>query len=510
MKRLMIITLSCLWLLAAGVSAYQELETLTGDYQSDQYGTSLAVVDFNADGVPDLVVGAPASDIAGVSSGRVYIYLGGQADMVADFTLAGTAGSFFGQSVASAGDFNHDGYEDLLVGAPFYDLPDTNVGAVGLYYGGPSPDTAVDHIFTGTSRHGYFGTAVAPAGDFNDDGYDDIVIGAYKADWGAFEDPGKAYVYFGGTVPDYTADLTLIGVADGERFGCAVYGVELNGDNVTDIAIGAYSYDGAFVNQGRVYVFYGGTSPDSLFDLSITGANAGYRLGWSLTGGLINDDTWSDLVVGLDGYPIDTFTAGQIRAYFGGPSFDNTDDFTWNLARAQTDRVGRAVGSGVDWDGDGYDEIVAGVPGNDDGGINAGGAALISGGASLTLDGQCVGTSAAEEMGESVCLWPGFGASETVVIAAGAPGYGSYRGRVVLYGPEGPGCCELRADIDGSGSGPDISDLVYLVSYMFSGGPTPPCMEHADVNGSGSGPDISDLVYLVSYMFSGGPPPVAC
>ncbi len=79
----------------------------------------------------------------------------------------------------------------------------------------------------------------------------------------------------------------------------------------------------------------------------------------------------------------------------------------------------------------------------------------------------------------------------------------------------GETCCNLRGDIDHSGAGPDISDLVYLVSYMFSGGTPPPCEEggvylEADVDGSGAGPDISDLVYLVSYMFSGGPAPVPC
>ncbi len=73
-----------------------------------------------------------------------------------------------------------------------------------------------------------------------------------------------------------------------------------------------------------------------------------------------------------------------------------------------------------------------------------------------------------------------------------------------------PPDCLLRGDIDHSGDGPNIADLVYLVSYMFSAGPEPPCMAAADVNGDEAGPDISDLVYLVSYMFSGGPPPVPC
>ena len=63
-------------------------------------------------------------------------------------------------------------------------------------------------------------------------------------------------------------------------------------------------------------------------------------------------------------------------------------------------------------------------------------------------------------------------------------------------------------DIDGDGSSTiDIADLVYLVDYMFNGGPEPPVMEAADVDGSGGVIDIADLVYLVDYMFNGGPEP---
>ena len=71
-------------------------------------------------------------------------------------------------------------------------------------------------------------------------------------------------------------------------------------------------------------------------------------------------------------------------------------------------------------------------------------------------------------------------------------------------------CCLLRGDIDHNGTGPDIADLVYLVQYMFDGGPEPPCLAEADVNGDGTGPDIADLVYLVTYMFGGSPAPVPC
>jgi len=70
------------------------------------------------------------------------------------------------------------------------------------------------------------------------------------------------------------------------------------------------------------------------------------------------------------------------------------------------------------------------------------------------------------------------------------------------------GALFICGDIDNSGADPDISDLVYLVDYMFTGGPLPPIMEAADVDGSGGDIDISDLVYLVDYMFTSGPPPL--
>ncbi|MDH4033746.1 MAG: PQQ-dependent sugar dehydrogenase, partial [candidate division Zixibacteria bacterium] len=73
-------------------------------------------------------------------------------------------------------------------------------------------------------------------------------------------------------------------------------------------------------------------------------------------------------------------------------------------------------------------------------------------------------------------------------------------------------CVGIRGNVDGSfDDGIDISDLVYLVDFMFNGGPQPSCFEEADVDASGSAPiDIADLVYLVDYMFTGGPAPSSC
>ncbi|MCK4460337.1 MAG: T9SS type A sorting domain-containing protein [candidate division Zixibacteria bacterium] len=71
-------------------------------------------------------------------------------------------------------------------------------------------------------------------------------------------------------------------------------------------------------------------------------------------------------------------------------------------------------------------------------------------------------------------------------------------------------CVDDRGNVDGDPDDiVDISDLTYLVDYMFTGGPPPPCPKEADLNGDG-GVDIADLVYFVDYMFTGGPAPVPC
>jgi len=86
-----------------------------------------------------------------------------------------------------------------------------------------------------------------------------------------------------------------------------------------------------------------------------------------------------------------------------------------------------------------------------------------------------------------------------------------------LFGGGNEDCCDLRGDINHDGVGPDIADLVHLVSYMFQPPSDPPVCEEdglymeADINGDGVGPDIADLVHLVSYMFQPpSPAPVDC
>ncbi|UCC45685.1 MAG: FG-GAP repeat protein [Candidatus Zixiibacteriota bacterium] len=413
---------------------YEFVGAVQGEKVGDQYGSAFCTVDFNNDGFQDLVVAAPAADDAGTSSGKVYIYYGGPlADSAADLTIVGVAGSFFGKALSSGGDYNNDGSEDLLVGAPFYDLPASNAGAVFVFFGGISPDTTVDMIITGEAESDYFGTAVAGMVDFNNDSRDDIAVGAYRANWGSFENAGKVYLYYGDASPDQSFDRILVGEADGERFGYSVAAGDFDGDNNPDLAVGAYSYDDTEINQGRVYIFNGGPSTDTLPDLIITGQSAGHKFGWSLASGHVLGGSWCDLVMGTDGFEIGATSAGRVYLFDGGPGMDGIAAFTHDLGRPEEDLFGFAVGSGADLDADGYDDIIAGMPGNDDGGDSAGGARIFLGGASVTVDTTVLGASMGEQLGHAVVIWNDFGPGDGTALAVGGIGYDNFRGRVFLF-----------------------------------------------------------------------------
>ena len=95
--------------------------------------------------------------------------------------------------------------------------------------------------------------------------------------------------------------------------------------------------------------------------------------------------------------------------------------------------------------------------------------------------------------------------SKVVLSAAKVPSFSFTEWTLVVES-----CCQFRGDVNHDGGNPDISDLTYLVDYLFTGGLQPPCLEEADLNGDTGSPDITDLTYLVDYLFGGGPNPVGC
>src|SRR5262245_62051016 len=194
--------------------------------------------------IAGLFIAARAPSAASVSS-RLLIDPVGEND-----------GDIFGSSVASVGDVNGDGYDDVIIGANFFPS-EGGQGRAYLYFGGPAIDSLADLVIPfPPGGSGWFGISVASAGDFNGDGYPDIIVGARYAVFS-----GKAFIYYGGPSLDATPDLTLTGENTGSWFGSSVASVgDVNGDGFDDVIVGAPNYGS---QAGRAYVFLGGSVPDA-------------------------------------------------------------------------------------------------------------------------------------------------------------------------------------------------------------------------------------------------------
>lgn len=348
---------------------------LAGVVPGETFGCSVSTAgDVNGDTYTDIIVGAYQSGTATNPSGRAYIYFGGpRADDRADVVLSGeAAGDAFGVSVAAAGDVNHDGFGDVIVGAYENDAKGANAGRAYVYFGGPTMDGRPDAVFTGEMPGDAFGYAVAGAGDVNRDGFADLVVGAYEnSARGA--GAGRAYVFYGGARPDALPEAILNGETAGDRFGISVAGAgDVNGDGFSDVVIGAYQNDAGGVDAGRAYVFLGGARLADRAATLLTGAGAGDAFGFSVSGaGDVNKDDLADIVVGAYHNGAGGKDAGRAYVYFGGKSISPSPDVVFT-GEASGDAFGYAVGAAGDANGDGYADVLVGAYGNDAGGSAAG------------------------------------------------------------------------------------------------------------------------------------------
>lgn len=196
------------------------------------------------------------------------------------FTGAVTNGQY-GFSVAPAGDVNADGYDDIIVGAPFDGTNFTDAGRAFIYFGGPVVNYTADVVISGQAVGELLGSCVASAGDVNNDGYDDVIIGVAQAF-------GKAYLYFGGSNMNNTADIVFTGPIN---FGFSVANVgDVNDDGYSDILIGSYS-------EGKTYLYFGGITMDNIADLVFSVPNSDF--GISVSGaGDVNSDGYKDIIIG--------------------------------------------------------------------------------------------------------------------------------------------------------------------------------------------------------------------
>jgi len=228
------------------------IATMTGEKNGDLFSVVAGVSDVNGDGYDDVLVGAPGGNYA-------RLYFGGSPfDTLNFLKLIPDQAFTFGESVAGGGDLNGDGFADFIIGAPQSSVfePEyySNAGKVFVYLGGSAISNKPYLVLKGAGWRYDFGKSVAFAGDVNNDGYDDIIIGAPNDEIDAH---GRVYIYFGGAEMDSIADVFIEGQEGFDMLGWSVAGAgDVNMDGFNDVIIGApQDLKG---EAGKAYLFYGG------------------------------------------------------------------------------------------------------------------------------------------------------------------------------------------------------------------------------------------------------------
>ncbi len=337
------------------------------DQSGAAFGSSVASAgDVNGDGYDDLVAGAPAYANGQASEGAAFVYLGSRMGLGSSpaWTVEGDqAGAEFGASVAGAGDVDGDGYDDVLVGAPSFSSAKRVAGRVFLFRGSASGlATTPSWTADGSVFCQMFGASVAGAGDVDNDSYDDVLVGSTGGPAGY----GSACIYLGS--PNGLGSLAAWSVSSSEigaGFGAAVAAAgDVNLDGHQDVAVGSPFADEGAVDAGAAYLYLGSASgPSTSPSWSVKSARSGARYGAAIAGaGDANGDGYDDLIVGAP-YRDETFAQeGRAYLYLGGASgLANTHAWSATSGRAGA-RFGSSVGSAGDPDRDGFADVLVGAP----------------------------------------------------------------------------------------------------------------------------------------------------
>ncbi len=323
----------------------QILHTHTGENIGDNFGwVGAKLGDLDNDGFDDYLTTSPGYTTSVSNRGKVYVYSGATGTLLASHTGAPT--EVMGYSAASAGDVNNDGTPDYIVGG----------------YGSYNPPTrGYAWVYSGATRQqlyefegepgAAFGSGVAGVGDVNGDGFDDVVVGSewYSSTLGAPPPNGTGRVYlFSG------ANGSLLwereGTSAGDWLGSAVGSVaDVNQDGIRDVVAGARRANN---RNGLAYVFSGvdGTMVLTLTPTAPFSQSNTFGQFFAFGAGDFNNDDQEDIYIG--DY---NAAGGDGRVYL----YSGSDGSLIRVIQAFEPGEGIGGGRGVpDLNGDGYDDLI--------------------------------------------------------------------------------------------------------------------------------------------------------
>ncbi|WP_297324982.1 hypothetical protein [Nitrosomonas sp.] len=376
--------------------------------------------DVNGDGLDDLIIGAPGFG-TDHPTGISYVVFGKTSSFGATFalsTLDGESGFFIGpggahsefsSTVSNAGDFNGDGFDEIIIGSPVSGR-DISPGSFIVAYGkasGFSPYDGKEGFAVSAEKFNTLGGTVSGAGDINGDGFDDVIVSSKN-----FYDSSSSYVIFGGM--GFNGNLLSLDGTNGFRLIGGVSPIDFWGVSVSDAGdINGDGYDDLITGS---YVVFGKASGFSArLDISNMDGSSGFRFdsGGSVTNaGDVNGDGFGDLIIG--GRDANGDGAGSSYVVYGKASGFSA---IWDLSNlddnagfrldgvAAGDGSGGSVSSAGDVNGDGFDDLIIGAAGADPNGEGSGSSYVMFGGDftnAVTFlgtsgdDGLISGTPAAE------------------------------------------------------------------------------------------------------------------
>ncbi|NOG98239.1 MAG: T9SS type A sorting domain-containing protein [Ignavibacteriae bacterium] len=364
--------------------------TITGESTEKQITDISGVGDVNGDGYDDFMVSSRTGLIR-KDQGIVKLYLGAaDGNLIPDviFHYPGTDSlNDFGRG-SGIGDVNGDDYNDFLITGSFGDWGFPK-GKAFLYLGGASIDTLPVKEFYEPWIQDNFGYPAEAVGDINKDGYDDFIISS-PYNW--TDGKGYVYLFWGGDTISFIRCDTLKGYESGDQFGLSAANIgDINNDGFDDIAVGAlYS---SIPDSPLVRIYFGGNRIDTIPKYFLSGGdiyNAGdingdknldfivfngminlylsldsnitfkgsYYVG---TNGDINNDSYDDFILGEPNYTDSSGTMiGCILGFYGDALFDTLFDFKMT-GENKWDEYGKYVSIIGDINGDGYTEVAVGA-----------------------------------------------------------------------------------------------------------------------------------------------------